>query len=34
VAKIDWRRLDSAQREAVLAELDGGRPGTSAESLA
>jgi pimeloyl-ACP methyl ester carboxylesterase len=23
--KIDWRRLDSAQREAVLAELDAGR---------
>jgi hypothetical protein len=23
--KIDWRDLDSAQREAVLAELDGGR---------
>ena len=23
--KIDWRMLDSAQREAVLAELDGGR---------
>jgi pimeloyl-ACP methyl ester carboxylesterase len=34
VDKIDWRRLDSAQREAVLAELDGGRPGTSAQSLA
>jgi len=24
-AKIDWRRLDSAQREAVLSDLDGGR---------
>ena len=23
--KIDWRNLDSVQREAVLAELDGGR---------
>ena len=34
--KIDWRRLDSAQREAVLAELDGGRRRrrTSDESLA
>jgi pimeloyl-ACP methyl ester carboxylesterase len=35
--KIDWRRLDSAQREAVLAELDGGHAGaadTSAQSLA
>jgi hypothetical protein len=35
--KIDWRRLNSAQREAVLADLDGGRPGaaaTSAQSLA
>ncbi len=35
--KIDWRRLDSAQREAALADLDGGRtctPGTSAQSLA
>ncbi len=30
--KIDWRRLDSAQREAVLADLDGGRPGTAATS--
>ena len=37
-AKIDWRRLDSAQREAVLAELDGGRAcaaaDTSSQSLA
>jgi pimeloyl-ACP methyl ester carboxylesterase len=35
--KIDWRRLDSAQREAVLADLDGGRAGaadTSSQSLA
>jgi hypothetical protein len=23
--KIDWRELDSAQREAVLADLEGGR---------
>jgi hypothetical protein len=37
VTKIDWRRLDSAQREAVLADLDGGpasAAGTSAQSLA
>jgi pimeloyl-ACP methyl ester carboxylesterase len=27
VRKIDWRRLDSAGREAVLADLDGGRTG-------
>ncbi len=36
VGKIDWRRLDSAQREAVLADLDGveaAAPG-SAASLA
>jgi pimeloyl-ACP methyl ester carboxylesterase len=36
-AKIDWRRLDSAQREAVLAELEGGVAGSvdsSAQSLA
>lgn len=36
-AKIDWRRLDAAEREAVLADLDGGRPGAgplAAESLA
>jgi hypothetical protein len=35
-AKIDWRRLDSAQREAVMADLDGpeeASPG-SAASLA
>jgi hypothetical protein len=35
--KIDWRRLDSAQREAVLADLDGEREGVllgSAQSLA
>jgi pimeloyl-ACP methyl ester carboxylesterase len=35
--KIYWRRLDSAQREAVLADLDGGReeaPLGSAQSLA
>ena len=35
--KIDWRRLDSAQREAVLADLDGEReeaPLGSAQSLA
>jgi hypothetical protein len=24
--KIDWRRLNSAQREAALADLDSGRP--------
>jgi len=32
-AKIDWRRLDSAQREAVMADLDGPEeptPGTAA----
>jgi hypothetical protein len=32
-AKIDWRRLDSAQREAVMADLDGpeeATPGTAA----
>jgi pimeloyl-ACP methyl ester carboxylesterase len=37
VGKIEWRQLDSTQREAVLADLDGGRPGTagtSAQSLA
>jgi pimeloyl-ACP methyl ester carboxylesterase len=34
-AKIDWRRLDSAQREAVLAELEGGGAlDSSAQSLA
>lgn len=36
-AKIDWRSLDSAQREAVLADLDGApasAAGTSAQSLA
>jgi pimeloyl-ACP methyl ester carboxylesterase len=36
--KIDWRQLDSAQREAVLADLDGGRSlgaaDASAQSLA
>ncbi|MGD0501511.1 MAG: hypothetical protein ABSD02_02140 [Steroidobacteraceae bacterium] len=36
--KIDWRQLDSAQREAVLADLDGGRSSgaaaASAQSLA
>ncbi len=35
--KIDWRLLDSAQREAVLADLDGEREGSplgSAQSLA
>jgi pimeloyl-ACP methyl ester carboxylesterase len=35
--KIDWRGLDSAQREAVLADLDGGReeaPLGGAQSLA
>jgi pimeloyl-ACP methyl ester carboxylesterase len=37
ISKIDWRRLDSAQREAVLADLDGCRalaPDHSAQSLA
>jgi pimeloyl-ACP methyl ester carboxylesterase len=37
IRKIDWRSLDSAQREAVLAELDGGSPvcpDHSAQSLA
>jgi hypothetical protein len=32
-AKIDWRELDSAQREAVMADLDGpeeATPGTAA----
>ncbi len=35
-AKIDWRRLDSAQREAVMADLDGPDEATpgSAASLA
>jgi pimeloyl-ACP methyl ester carboxylesterase len=35
-AKIDWRRLDSAQREAVMADLDGPEEATpgSAASLA
>jgi pimeloyl-ACP methyl ester carboxylesterase len=35
-AKIDWRRLDSAQREAVMADLDGPEAPTpgSAASLA
>jgi len=35
-AKIDWRRLDSAQREAVMADLDGPEEPTpgSAASLA
>jgi pimeloyl-ACP methyl ester carboxylesterase len=30
--KIDWRRLDSAQREAVLADLDGGSSGGAADA--
>ena len=37
VDKIDWRRLDSVQREAVLADLDGAPasvPANSAQSLA
>lgn len=36
VSKIDWRRLDSAQREAVMADLDGVEAATpgSAASLA
>jgi pimeloyl-ACP methyl ester carboxylesterase len=35
-AKIDWRRLDSAQREAVMADLEGPEeaPSGSAASLA
>jgi pimeloyl-ACP methyl ester carboxylesterase len=30
--KIDWRRLDSAQREAVLADLDGGGSSGAADA--
>jgi hypothetical protein len=35
-SKIDWRRLDSGQREAVMADLDGPEEATpgSAASLA
>jgi pimeloyl-ACP methyl ester carboxylesterase len=32
--KIDWRRLDSAGREAVLADLDGGRGCATATTAA
>jgi pimeloyl-ACP methyl ester carboxylesterase len=32
--KIDWRQLDSRGREAVLAELDGGRPCSAADASA